>query len=59
MKPYEIMMTSLNGNIFRVSGPLRGESTGHRWNPLTKANAAEPVKVDANEHMKPRDKSHA
>ena len=28
------MMTSLNGNIFRVTGPLLRESTGHRWIPL-------------------------
>ena len=27
------MMTSSNGNIFRVTGPLWGESTGHRWIP--------------------------
>ena len=25
------MMTSLNGNIFRVTGPSCGEFTGHRW----------------------------
>ena len=25
------MMTSSNGNIFRVTGPLWGETTGHRW----------------------------
>ena len=25
-----IMMTSSNGNIFRVTGPLCGEFTGHR-----------------------------
>ena len=31
------MMTSLNGNIIRVTGPLWGESTGHQWIPLTKA----------------------
>ena len=36
------MMTSSNGNIFRVIGPLWGESTGHRWIPLTKASDAEP-----------------
>ena len=30
--------TSLNGNIFRVAGPLGGESTGHRWTPLTEAS---------------------
>ena len=27
----EIMMTSSNGNIFRVIGPLWGESAGDRW----------------------------
>ena len=31
-------MTSSNGNIFGVTGPLWGESTGHRWIPLTKAS---------------------
>ena len=35
------MMTSSNGNIFCVTGPLRWESTGDRWIPLTKANDAE------------------
>ena len=30
-----------NGNILRVTGPLWGESTGHRWIPLTKAINAE------------------
>ena len=30
------MMTSWNGNVFRVTGLLWGESTGHRWIPLTK-----------------------
>ena len=32
------MMTSSNGNIFRVTGPLRGEFTGDRWIPRTKAS---------------------
>ena len=36
-----IMMTSSNGNIFRVTGPLCGEFTGHRWIPLTKGSDAE------------------
>ena len=36
-----IMMTSSNGNIFRVTGALCGEFTGHRWIPHTKASAAE------------------
>ena len=34
-------MTSSNGSIFRVTGPLWGEFTGHRWIPLTKASNAE------------------
>ena len=33
-------MTSLNGNIFRVTGLLYGEFTGHRWIPRTKASGA-------------------
>ena len=37
-----IMVTSSNGNIFRVTGPLCGEITGHRWISLTKASDAEP-----------------
>ena len=35
------MMTSSNGNIFRFSGPLCGECTGHQWSPPTKASDAE------------------
>ena len=35
------MMTSSNGNIFRVTGHLCGESTGHRWIPSTKASHTE------------------
>ena len=35
------MMKSSHGNIFRVTGPLFGEFTGHRWIPSTKANDAE------------------
>ena len=37
----ECMMTSSNGNIFRVAGPLWGEFTGHWWIPRTKASDAE------------------
>ena len=29
------VMTSSNGDIFRVTGPLCGEFTGQRWIPLT------------------------
>ena len=39
---YTIMMTSSNGNIFRVTGHLCGEFTGHWWIPHTKASDAEP-----------------
>ena len=35
------MMTSSNENIFRVTGHLCGEFTGHRWLPRTKASDAE------------------
>ena len=34
------MMTSSNGNIFRVTGHLCGEFTGPRWIPRTKASDA-------------------
>ena len=36
-----LMMTSSYGNIFRVTGHLCGEFTGHRWILLTKASDAE------------------
>ena len=35
------IMTSSNGNIFCVTGPLCGEFTGPRWIPRTKASDAE------------------
>ena len=35
------MMTSSDGNIFRVTGHLCGEFTGPRWIPAQKASAAE------------------
>ena len=35
------MMRSSNGNSFRVTGPLWGESTGHWRIPLTKASDVE------------------
>ena len=35
------MMTSSNGIIFSVAGPLCREFTGHRWIPLTKASTME------------------
>ena len=35
-----IMVTSSNGNIFRVTGHWRWEFTGHRWIPHTKASDA-------------------
>ena len=39
--PVDFMMTSSNGNILRVTGPLCGEFTGPRWIPRTKASDAE------------------
>ena len=36
-----IMMTSSNGNIFRVTGFLCGKFTGHRWIPRTKGSDVE------------------
>ena len=35
------IITSSNENIFRVTGPLSEQFTGHRWIPLTKASNAE------------------
>ena len=35
------MMTSSNGNVFRVTGHFCGEFTDHRWIPRTKASDAE------------------
>ena len=35
------MMTSSNGNIFHVTGPLWGESINHQGIPLIKASDAE------------------
>ena len=35
------IMTSSNGNIFRVTGHLCGKFTGHRWISHTKASDAE------------------
>ena len=35
------MLTSSNVNIFRVTGPIRGEFTGHRWIPYAQASGAE------------------
>ena len=37
------MMTSSNGNIFRVTGHLCGEFTGPRWIPHTKASDAKAL----------------
>ena len=38
---YKLHDDASNGNIFRVTGPLLGESNDHRWIPLTKATDAE------------------
>ena len=39
-RPFYHMMTSSNGNIFRVTDPLCREFTGDRWIPLTKASSS-------------------
>ena len=39
--PFGAMMTSSSGKIFRETGPLWGEFTGHRRIPFTKASGAE------------------
>ena len=39
--PWWDMMTSSNGNIFRTTGPLWGDSTGDGWIPHTKTSNAE------------------
>ena len=42
LKPFPVgMMTSSNGNIFRVTCPLFGEFSDHRWIPHTKASDAD------------------
>ena len=38
-----IVMTSSNGDIFRVTGPLCVESTGHWWIPLHKGQWCGPL----------------
>ena len=38
---YHIMVTSSNGDISRVTGPLCGEFTGHQRIPHTKASDVE------------------
>ena len=40
-KLYKVTLTSTNGNVFGVAGPLYGEFNGDRWIPLTKACDAE------------------
>ena len=41
LSPCQNMMTSSDGDIFRVTGPMYGEFTGHRWIPHRKASDAE------------------
>ena len=38
---HRIMKMSSDGSIFRITGPLCGEFTSHRWIPLTKASNTE------------------
>ena len=45
------MMTSSNGNIFRVTGHLRGEFTGPRWIPHTKTSEAKLWCFQTHKHI--------
>ena len=36
-----MIMTSSDGKIFHITGPLWGEFTGHQWIPLTNASDVE------------------
>ena len=38
LQPSDYWRAIENGNIFRVTGPLRGETTVYQWIPLTKAS---------------------
>ena len=40
-KTFDAHYDVIEWKIFRVTGPLWGESIGHRWIPLTKASDAE------------------
>ena len=37
------MMTTSNGDLFQITGPLCGDFTGHWWIPLTKASDSKNV----------------
>ena len=53
VRPGVYMMTSSNGNIFRVTGLLCRELIGHRWIPHIKASdgcAKNPEAVDLRRH---------
>ena len=41
----DIMMTSSNGTVIRVTGPLWGEPTDHHWFSLTEASGAEVCSI--------------
>ena len=41
----QIMMTSSNGNIFRITGILGWECTGHRWIPTQRPDIYIYVRV--------------
>ena len=41
LQNFLVMMTSFNGNFFRVTGHLCGEFIGHQWIPRTKASDAD------------------
>ena len=53
------MMTSSNGNIFRVTGPLCGETTGHRWTPPSQRPVARSFDVFFDLRLKKRLSKHS
>ena len=55
---FHSMMTSSNGSIFLVTGPLCGEFTCHRWIPLTKASDMEPWRHGASDMDLRRHRAH-
>ena len=53
------MMTSSKGNISRVTGPLCGEFTVHRWIPLTKTSDTETGTQSKFPHFREHGSGHA
>ena len=41
------LMTQWHGNVLHIPGPLSGESTNHRWIPLTKSQQWAPFRISS------------